>query len=185
MPKTRTLTEFLLSLNQEERERPILVGEQPAPQSEWWHPRYRPLTGRSGEFLGRLGEFPPMEYLNAFERRNLFALHVDWDPSTARFMARSLEPYLERRYVIALGKKVQTAFQIPPDAPRFREFTCGVVKAPTDRTFVLLTFPHPSGKCQDWNDPFVMREGSKALRASRHKARVLEEHGNLRTEFRR
>lgn len=124
------------------------------------------------------------EYLAAFPlRRNL--CQGAWLPRAAKMRAASLMARYAPNVVVALGRRVATAFATagiqvktpPPFGAALLSVTCEAVQVPTPSTELevrleagprhyvcLLALPHPSGRCREWQVPYARERARMVLR---------------------
>lgn len=98
-------------------DRVVLVGQAPGPNTNPRHPLHpAPCTSAGGRLLTLTG-LHYTEYMTAFQRVNLLqefpGRHVRDDKfprELGRVAAQSMEPFLEKRVVVFMGRNVARAF---------------------------------------------------------------------------
>lgn len=143
--------------------RPLIIGQAPSRDSD----PASPFSGKSGAMLAEIIGISHGEFLDRFDRRNLFPTYPGrgsgkgdrWPQTLARKRAIEMIPSLDgRAAVILAGSNVAHAF--------------GVAVRPLDWHFVnldrasfsALVIPHPSGIVLWWNDPANRARASDVLR---------------------
>lgn len=132
--------------------RPLLVGEVNPRSSD---PRLAlypwPAGGAGARLAAHLG-LSPREYLEKFDRANLWGEPLPADTRATgaggREAARELLRRRRPRALVLLGRRVATAFGFE-DA---KMFSLRVMQWKGASIWVAVV-PHPSGRCREWNDP--------------------------------
>lgn len=128
----------------------LVVGECPSKTNDGSAAgKQGPLDGPSGARLARLMGVSLQEFLDCFDRVNLFAEHVpydEWDAPRAETAAWQIMSYSRCEEIILLGRRVQRAFyRGNSDEQFFVPFTL------SSRHMTVV--PHPSGRNRFWNTP--------------------------------
>jgi uracil-DNA glycosylase len=150
----------------------LIIGEAPSPSG----PAGEPLSGKCGGRLAALCGLSLPEFLETFERTNLFAEPAGragkgsaFPPlREARARAETLRAGFPGRRVVFLGKRVARAFGIRPCRTPVRMPACTMPfrwvgnlhgwppQEWTGKAWVpagLAWCPHPSGVNRFWNEP--------------------------------
>ena len=145
----------------------LFVGESPPAGSP---PDFRPFDCASGtrlaDVLGLIDRTTPLEHV---PMRNLFAVAVGvpgaprWDAGDARWCAQHLswheawrdgESFNGRKSIVALGRRVADAFDLPAACSGARVPVPAILTQWRHNLGPLITYaPHPSGSSQALNDP--------------------------------
>lgn len=141
---------------------PILIGEAPGGKG---HEPQPALEGAVGRTLSRLLGVSYEEYLEAFDRRNIFETPVEgkrWDATKAALRAMGMKGmFRDDDYVVLLGARVASAFGVA-DMPLY-EMT-SFQRVMTGETFWVGRVPHPSGRNRLLNDQRERDRMSRFLR---------------------
>lgn len=125
----------------------VIIGEGPSRTNDGSATgKQGPFDGPAGIRISSLMEVSLQEFLDAFDRRNLYSTHMRdemWNKHDARIIAQSNES-LALKTVILLGRKVQKAF-FPDEAISFFEWI-------DHKGGKWVIAPHPSGRNRYWND---------------------------------
>lgn len=142
--------------------RPVLVGEAPAGSG---HEPQPALEGRAGRTLARLIGVSYEEYLDGFERRNVFETPVEgrrWSRPSARLRGMQMASMFRHGdRVILLGRRVADAFGAG-ELPLYEMLSYQRVM--TGETFWVGRVPHPSGLNRQLNDPRERDRAGRFLR---------------------
>lgn len=112
--------------------------------------------GASGDRLRILMGLADVDYLRCVARTNLCDL--SWSGAIARARGRALLWSEGPPVLVLLGARVRDAL----DGPPFFESRPWRHPSGQGSEKVLLSLPHPSGRCLLWNDP-ARRERARAL----------------------
>lgn len=131
----------------------LIVGECPSRTNDGSAAgKQGPLDGPSGARLARLIGVSLQEFLDGFDRVNLFPEHVpykDWDLLQAETAAWRMMNDPGRGEIILLGRRVERAFYHGcRDKQFFRPFVSSIRFAQH-----VTVVPHPSGRNRFWNTP--------------------------------
>lgn len=143
--------------------RPLLVGED-NPQGN--HPLSLEPANGAGARLCRILGLEASVYLG-LDRANLCV--SKWDANRARARAKMLTAHgTPFRTIVMLGAKVRAAFGHALGR-KFKEWdayreTAAVCENPSFAPLTLLAFPHPSGRCQAWNNAAAIERARAMLR---------------------
>lgn len=133
----------------------LLLGEDNPVSSSPVHQLYPRPAGCAGHRLFSLilGLKNEDDYM-AIWRTNLCS--PSWDAGAARRRAWTLMgPEVPWHAIIMLGRKVATVFDVTTARGHYdtlEPFTSGEIDT-GGRMFRLISLPHPSGRCREWNDP--------------------------------
>lgn len=139
--------------------RPLLVGESPG--RHFSVPKlHRPLwpwpRNAAGDRLRRYMGLDDVTYVRRTDRTNVLYTEA-WEKDVARQVALTLVYANLGRPVLLMGRKVQAAFQLPPDARDFAVYEMAGMG------FYAMAVPHPSGRSRSWNDPAKVHDFRVAL----------------------
>ena len=141
--------------------KPVLVGQAPGPNTDPELPLY-PVPARSaGGRLQRMLGLSRAEYLRLFERTNLLYRYVGTTLNgdrvcrkEARVAAGALQPLLQSRVVVLVGRKVADAFDFHEEFFVWRRV--GNRSLHTENGW-WGCIPHPSGRNRLYNDEETVR----------------------------
>jgi uracil-DNA glycosylase len=136
--------------------RPLLIGE--APGGRPGEPHAEPLFSQSGRTLASLARMDWHDFLETFERVNLFDDAMPrWNSLAAVTQAELLLPQFSGRHVVLLGQRVSEAFGVRTWAMyQWYSLAGGSV----------ARIPHPSGLNRMLNQPSVRVMMGATLRAA-------------------
>lgn len=145
----------------------LLVGEQPGPSSNPRLPMWPYPPNSAGGRLHRMSGMDVGDYLLRLARVNLARRPVArWDPARAADrLGLVLDGLPDGARVVLCGARAKDALcswlGVPgPTCPL--PFTAPVLWR--GRDVKIVGVPHPSGRCQDYNDPAVREAAGRVVR---------------------
>jgi hypothetical protein len=124
---------------------------------------YHLPRGAAGDRLRRIFGLSDRAYVRNFDRINL--CEGEWSSTLAARRAREIVEDGRWGVVVLLGRRVQDAFAGPPF---FETTRLAVGRSPGSSSGpgspLLVSLPHPSGRCRLWNDPSSVMRARQILR---------------------